>query len=213
MLFVFFFMTLWCSDANHFSTTTSTHNPACTDHAMTRHQLNVEHPLLDLNDITTEDNFGAQMNAILQDFPNQFMNVKSLPWSDSDTFPIPRFHSHIRLGIATYTFIQEEQPSRHATYQANFPGSTVPDFAVQSYTSLKSNFEYYEFPCGSFTRAEEISDGTKRSQLYHINMATDKSNLAFQNMVVEIGIEQGMTVGGPGNETIVWVPFVKVYGK
>ena len=213
MLFVFFFMALWFGDAHPFSKTTSFHIPTYTDHASTRPQLEMDYPLMDVNDITTEDNFGGQMNAILQDFPNQFVNVKSLPWSDSDTFPIPRFHCHIRLGIATYTYIQEEQPSRHATFQANFPGSTVPDFAVQSYTSLKSNFEYYEFPCGSFTKAEEISDGTKRSQLYHINMATDNSNLAFQNMLVEIGIEQGMTVGGPGNETIVWVPFVKVNGK
>ena len=212
MIFVFFFMSLWCSDAFPFSTASKSINQF-TDHPIAQQQQENDHPSIDLNDITTEDNFGGQMNAILQDFPNQFINVKSLPWSDSDSFPIPRFHCHIRLGIATYTYIQEEQPSRHATFQANFPGSTVPDFAVQSYTSLKSNFEYYGFPCGSFTRAEEIADGNKRSQFYHINMAPDNSNLAFENMLVEIGIEEGMTLGEPGNETIVWVPFVKVYGK
>jgi hypothetical protein len=172
-----------------------------------------DQPAVELNDITTEDNFGSQMNAILQDFPNQFTNIKGGLWSESDTFQIPRLHCHIRLGLAVYTYIQEEQPSRHATFQANFPGSTVPDFAVQSYSQLKGAFEYYIFPCGSFDRGEEIVDGNKRAQFYHIRVADDKSNLAFEKMLVEIGIEQGQTFVGSGYESTVWVPFVKVYEK
>ena len=213
MSFVLFFMALWCSDTTHFTSTTSSYHSEYTDLSFTHSPHKDDHPLIVLDDITTEDNFGSQMNAILLDFPNQFVNVKSLPWSDSDTFPLPRYHSHIRLGNAVYMYIQEQQPSSHATYQANFPGSTVPDYAVQSYGQLKSGFMYYVFSCGTFTPGEEVVDGNKRSTLYHINMAEDKSNMDYQRMVVEIGVEQGQTIVGAENTSTVWVPFVRVYGK
>ena len=170
-------------------------------------------PTVELNDITTEDIFGTQMNAILLDFPNQFINLKSIPWSDSDSFPIPRYHSRIQLTSAVYNYIQEEQPSKHATYQAYLPGTTVPEFAVQAYSQLKANFENYSYYMGSFDHREEIVDGSKRSQIYYLKIAEGKSNLAFEKMLVEIGVEQGIIVGEPGVETIVWVAFVKVYEK
>lgn len=213
MLFVLLLMSFWCCNTDPYSTTTTIYNPEYTSHPIANHCQKADHPLIELDDITTEDNFGSQMNAILQDFPNQFANIKSLPWSESDTFLIPRFLCHIRLGLAVYTYIEEEQPSKHATFQANFPGSTVPEYAVKSYSQLKAAFEYYIFSCGSFDRRDEIVDGNKRSQLYHISMADDASNLAFEKMLVEIGIEQGQTFVGSGYETTVWVPFVKVYGK
>ncbi len=172
-----------------------------------------DNPLAEFNDVTIEDNFATQLSAITQDFQNKFVNIKSIVDQEDSKGSTIRYYSHVRLESAIESFIEEDTVSGRLVFEARYSGTTVPEYAISAYETLKANIDYVLLSSCTLMEDKETITGNSRRQLYRAYLISDQQTTINLDFVVELAIVQGPTVGNVGEESIVWVPVIKVYGK
>lgn len=170
-------------------------------------------PSVGLDDVTFADDFASQLDDITSDFKNHFDRLKSLIQQDPSNATSTRYYSHIQLEGGIMSYIEADSFSGRTVFHTDYPGSTVAEFTLSNYDILKANVDYVTLSCCALEKQREIINGTKRSQAYTADVVTDPLTQSHLTLVIEVSIIQGPTVGGVGNETIVWVPVIEIYGK
>jgi hypothetical protein len=164
------------------------------------------------NDITLEDNFRTQLCTIAQDFQNDFKNIKHVQNRDGSKGSIKKYYSLIHVDGAYESFIEEDTLKGRFVFEARYFGSTIASYAEEPYEVLKANVDFVGLSGCTLLAGKETINGSTRSQLYTAYRVNGQSTPVLLDMVVEIAIVQRHNVT-VGEESIVWEPVIKVYGR
>jgi hypothetical protein len=170
-------------------------------------------PQATLDDITVEDDFATQLNAITMDYLKQYRSIKGIQIESDTIGTTKRFNSLVPLEGALTSFIEVDTVTGEVFFQAQFPGSTVRDFGLRAYDRLIANVEYTKLSCCILMKSEETIIGNIHSQKYRGILVVDSSTPEDPNIIIEVMLIARSTTGDAGTKSAIWTPVVKVYGQ
>jgi len=172
-----------------------------------------ERPIVVSSDITLEDSFATQLSTITQDCENDFKNIKSIQDQEGSKGSRKRYYSLVLLDSAYESFIEVDTHTGQIVYEARYIGSTLAEYAMETYEVLKANVEYVQLSSCTLVEDKETINGNLRNQFYTAHLVKGQATPLTLDMVVEVALVQAPVAGSVGSESTVWVPVVRVYRK
>ncbi|MDO8365791.1 MAG: hypothetical protein Q7T20_03260 [Saprospiraceae bacterium] len=162
-------------------------------------------------DISIFRNFSVELNYIVEDFDDDFINmVNQILQEDLDAMVI-QYGSMAPMEGSTGVYFMEDLMGASTSFYADYPGSTDPAVTLKFYKTLVKQVEGAKLSCCSLSKQEEQVNGNRRRQVFQTYDPAGKLNVAFQNMVIEVHIEQGETFDAKGQLVSNWIPVLSVY--
>ena len=159
----------------------------------------------------TDQDFSIQLNQITQDFDEGFVNLTGSQIGEDEEGMIVSYGSRVPLEGSSEIYFTEDLLSASTTFIANFPASTDPATTLKIYRNLVKKIEGTNLSCCSLSKQVEQADGNRYSQSFSAYDPTGKLHRDYQNMIVEVRIEQGETFDSKGQLVSKWIPVVSVY--
>lgn len=155
--------------------------------------------------------FAAQMDEITQDFKNGFANVtNAIIHEDEEGFSF-YYGTLVPLDGSDEIYFIEDLMAASTIFHAGFPGNTDPAVAQVAYRELVSKVEALNLSCCPLAKDEELVVGNSRSQTFRPFNPKGNLDVAFQNMVIEIRLEQGETFDNDGQILDFWIPVISIF--
>ncbi|HRI60292.1 MAG TPA: hypothetical protein PK228_11230 [Saprospiraceae bacterium] len=155
--------------------------------------------------------FATQINEITEDFGNGFVNLTNDLLDEDEDAMILIYGSRVSLEGATELYFYEDLYAAATTFHAAFPGSTDPAVALKSYRELVRKIESLQLTCCSLSNSEEQVDGNRHGQVFTAYDPKGNLNIDYQNMAIEVRIEQGETFDKDGHVVSNWIPVLDIY--
>jgi len=162
-------------------------------------------------DISTEG-FAAQMEEITKDFKNGFANVvNQILHQDLDALTV-HYGTMVPIDGADEIYYIEDLMAASTILQAGFPGHTDPANGLITYYELVRKVEALKLTCCPVLVKEvEGEKGNRRRQIFKTHDPNGKLDAAYQNMVIEVGLELGETFDNEGQILDFWIPMLYIY--
>lgn len=163
------------------------------------------------SEIASTEGFAAQINEIAQDFANGFVNVVNMQIDESEDGMVVMYGTLVPLEGTTALYFIEDLFAATTNFHAEFPGSTDPAVALKSYQALILKIESLQLTCCGLSKLDELVNGNRRRQIFNTSDSKGNMEQAFQNMAIEISIEQGETFDKNGQLVTFWIPVLDIY--
>ena len=159
----------------------------------------------------TTDGFAAQLDAITQDFKDDFVFATGEMYQEDEEGFLIWYRTRLPLDGADELYFLEDLLSGSTIFHAGFPGSTDPAIALKGYQELVRKVEALKLTCCALAKNAETVDGNRRQQTFKTYDISEGYDFYYQGMVIDIGIEQGETFDDQGQVLSLWSPVLSIY--
>ena len=157
--------------------------------------------------------FAAQMNEITTDFANGFVNMTNEVIGEDEDEMIIVYGARIPLEGAAELYFSEDLYAASTSFHAAFSGSTDPAVALKFYRELVRKVESLKLACCGLSKSEEQVDGNRRSQQFNTYDPKGEMSIDYQNMAIEVRMEQGEIFDKDGQLVSNWITVLDIYEK
>lgn len=157
------------------------------------------------------EGFAAQMNLITENFSDGFVSLTNeLLQEDEEGFMLI-YSSRVMLEGATQIYFIEDLLAASTIFHAEFPGSADPAVALKVYRGLVQKIGTLKLSVCGLVKQDEQVEGNRYSQFFSTSEKQGKIDIAYENMIIEVSIEQGETFDNAGQLISNWVPVITIY--
>ena len=165
----------------------------------------------DASGFQSAEGFAAQLDQIVQDYPNDFINlIGELLEEDGENLSYT-YASYVNLEGSTMATFYEDLYYENTSYHADFPGSEDHSEGLKTYYELIRRIETTNLSSCSLLKAEEYVDGRVHHQSFSAYDPGGNLGIGFQGMVVGVYLAQGEVFDEEGQLVSYWYPVLSVY--